>query len=278
MEVAFWSNIGGKNAVTSNLVGVSIVSALEGRHKSILLENHCQVNNLEMAFVRHKFNLLKEEEQYFYNHVGIDSLMKKIHSQMYSTNMIEQASLQFLNKSIFYIPQSNFRNKEVFEYEFNQIVQPLLEKMNEFTDAVFIDTAGSNNLSTKTILSQADMVVVNLSQDPQIIDHFFENYSSLISKSVFLLGNYNPNSKFNLKNICKKYQIDRAKIGVIPYNITYKDALIDGEAISFLLRNYRCKREDENYYFMKELKKATKMIGNQLDAYLGTKNQKAVGA
>ena len=36
------------------------------------------------------------------------------------------------------------------------------------------------------------------SQEPCIIDHFFENYSSLIPKSIILIGGYNPNSTFNI--------------------------------------------------------------------------------
>lgn len=268
MEVAFWSNIGGKNGVTSNLAGVSILLALEKKCKSILFENHCHMMNLERVLIRKKSSsILKEEENYFYNHLGMDSLIKNIHSNLYSKDTLLKSSLNFLDHGIYYIPQSKHRNKELFEYELNQVIQPFLEKVNEISPITFIDTAGSRNLSTKVILSKADLVVVNLSQDPQIIDHFFENYSSLTSKAVFLLGNYNHNSKFNLTNIRRKYHIKKEQIAVIPYNIAYRDSLINGDTISFLLRNQKCKREDENYYFMKELKKATAMIYKRIEDY-----------
>lgn len=279
MEVAFWSNIGGKNGVTSNLASVSIMLALEQRCKSILFENHCHMINLERVLIRKKStDLLKEEENYFYNHLGMDSLIKKIHSNLYSKELLLKSSLNFLDHGIYYIPQSKLMNKELFEYELNQVIHPFLEQVKEISPVTFIDTAGCSNLSTKVILSKADLVVVNLSQDPQIIDHFFENYSSLTSKVVYLLGSYNRNSKFNLSNIRRKYHIKKEQIAVIPYNVAFRDSLIEGDTISFLLRNQKCKRDDENYYFIKELKNASNMIYKKIEELDHSLGQKAVGA
>lgn len=261
MEVAFWSNIGGKNAVTSNLAGISVMLALEKNCQSVLFENHCHMMNLEKMFVRRRpVNLLREEENYFYNHVGMDSLIKMIHSNLYSEDIFTKSSLNFLNRGISYIPQSRLVNKELFEYELNQVIEGILEYMEEISLLTFIDTAGCDNLSTKVILSKADLVVINLSQDPQIIDHFFENYSSLTSKAVYLLGNYDHNSKFNLINIRRKYHINKEKIAVIPHSAAFRDSIMSGDIISFLLHNQKCKKDDENYYFIKELKKAANMI------------------
>lgn len=279
MEVAFWSNIGGKNGVTSNLAGISIMLTLEKRCPSVLFENHCHMMNLERMLIRKRpSGLLKEEENYFYDHMGIDSLIKRIHSNQYSKETVLKSSLNFLNSGIYYIPQSKLMNKELFEYELNQVIHPFLEQLNDISPIIFIDTAGSSNLSTKVILSKADLVVVNLSQDLQIIDHFFENYSSLTSKAVYLLGNYNHNSKFNLLNIRRKYHISKEQIAVVPYNIAFRDSLISGDTISFLLHNQKCERKDENYYFIRELKKAANMIYKRLGELNPSPDQKALGA
>ena len=58
----------------------------------------------------------------------------------------------------------------------------------------------------------------------------------------------------------RKYQIPKDKIAVIPYNVQFKDAVMSGDLIAFLNKNYECGRKSENYYFMKEVKKATAMI------------------
>lgn len=261
MKVAFWSNVRGKNGVTSNLVGISVILAIEGRLRTLLYENHCHISSIGKAFsVQGSDSFLREEEHYYYHHRGMDTLIKEMHAALYSQDMIEKSSESILNKGIYYIPQSRHVHEEVFEHEFYQVIHPFLEQTESFAQISFIDTAGSNNLSTKVILEKAELVVVNLSQEPCIIEHFFENYSNLLSKSIFLLGGYNSNSAFNVTNIRRKYRIPKNQIGVIPYNIGYKDAIGQGCVVSFLSRNYQCEIQDENHYFMKELKNAANMI------------------
>lgn len=264
MKVAFWSNIEGKNGVTSNLACISVMSALKYRLKSVILENHYNINNIENAFTSIQTNQYVREENYYFNHLGLDSLMKRLNSKIRDEQMIKKASIGFFNNNIFYIPHSQIKSKEVLEYELNQVIMPLLLQSEEFSNLVFIDTINSNNITSKVILDEADLVVVNLSQDSIIINHFFENYSSLLSKSVFIIGSYNHNSRYNLKNIQRKYRIKNENIAVIPYNIELKDALSEGNVIEFISRNYYCKKEDSNYYFIKELKHATDMIVNKI--------------
>lgn len=264
MKVAFWSNIEGKNGVTSNLACISVMSALKYRLKSVILENHYNINNIENAFTSIQTNQFVREENYYFNHLGLDSLMKRLNSKIRDEQMIKKASIGFFNNNIFYIPHSQIKSKEVLEYELNQVIMPLLLQSEEFSNLVFIDTINSNNITSKVILDEADLVVVNLSQDSIIINHFFENYSSLLSKSVFIIGSYNHNSRYNLKNIQRKYRIKNENIAVIPYNIELKDALSEGNVIEFISRNYYCKKEDSNYYFIKELKHATDMIVNKI--------------
>lgn len=264
MKVAFWSNIEGKNGVTSNLACISVMSALKYRLKSVILENHYNINNIENAFTSIQTNQYVREENYYFNHLGLDSLMKRLNSKIRDEQIIKKASIGFFNNNIFYIPHSQIKSKEVLEYELNQVIMPLLLQTEEFSNLVFIDTINSNNITSKVILDEADLVVVNLSQDSIIINHFFENYSSLLSKSVFIIGSYNHNSRYNLKNIQRKYRIKNENIAVIPYNIELKDALSEGNVIEFISRNYYCKKEDSNYYFIKELKHATDMIVNKM--------------
>ena len=49
----------------------------------------------------------------------------------------------------------------------------------QVSEYIFIDTESNQNLSTKQILFDADIVVVNLTQNPDNIRDFFENYTSV---------------------------------------------------------------------------------------------------
>ena len=276
MKIAFWSNSHGKNGVTSNLACMSIMEVLEQKRKNLLLENHFNINNLEtvlnQSMARNRFN-----EYNFYNQKGIEHLIRKIHSG-YSMdnpalmqNAVSNSVMNFMEDKMSYLPQNYLMNQEVFDYEFNQVVNPMFRLLEEFCDTVYIDTAVGNMLSSKIILEEADLIVVNLSQNPYVLDDFFEHYQSLVKKSVYLLGNYTPESKYTKRYIMKKYDIPKNKIAAIPYNVEFKDAVTSGSLIAFLNKYYRCDRKNENYYFMKEVKKAIQM----LEAH---RNQEVAGA
>lgn len=259
MKIAFWSNAHGKNGVTSNLACMSVMEVLEQKRKNLLLENHFNINNLEtvlnQSMARNKLG-----EYNFYNQKGIEHLIRKIHSGFSMENAVSNSVMTFMEDQINYLPQNYLMNQEVFDYEFNQVLNPMFQLLEQFCDTVYIDTAVGNVLSSKIILEEADLIVVNLSQNLYILDDFFEHYQSLIKKSVYLLGNYTPESKYTRGYIIRKYQIPRDRIATIPYNVYFKDAVTSGNLISFLNNNYQCGRKSENYYFMREVKKAIAMI------------------
>lgn len=271
MKIAFWSNARGRAGTTSNLACLSTVGALESPGRNILLENHCNLTNLGEAFIKKQWGGMVQEEIYYYSQIGLDSLLRRLHSKIFDMDMVKQASVPLLNQQMYYVPQSHITNKEFFEYELNQVIHRLFEVLEDFGEYVYIDTAGGGYLSTKLILEAADVVVVNLSQEQAVLDDYFEKYDSLDCKAVYLIGNYNADSKFNLSNITRKYRIKKDKIGVVPHNAELKDALSDGSLIKFITRNYTCGPEDENYYFMKQMKHASKVLKKRIAALGGEK-------
>lgn len=265
LKIAFWSNVHGKNGVTSNLACISVMEILEQKRKNLLLENHFNINNLETvlnrSMARNKLN-----EYNFYNQKGIEHLIRKLHSgySVETASSLEHAVsnsvMTFMEDRMNYLPQNYLMNQEVFDYEFNQVVNPMFQLLEKFCDTVYVDTSVGNTLSSKIILEEVDFIVVNLSQNPYILEDFFEHYQSLVKKSLYLIGNYTPESKYTKAYIMRKYQIPRDKIAVIPYNVQFKDAVTSGNLIAFLNKNFDCGRKSENFYFMKEVKKATAMI------------------
>ncbi|BCN30241.1 hypothetical protein [Anaeromicropila herbilytica] len=260
MKTAFFSNVSGKNGVTSNIACISIMCAMEYQLRSMIIENHSNLNSIENAFVRYHEHYLVNEDYYYFNHIGIEAVIKKLHSEKEDDNMIESASKKFLNHYIYYLPQSHTMNKEVLEFQLNEVISRLLEKAEQCSDITFVDMEGKVNLTSRAILEEADLVVVNLSQDIRIIRHFFEHYQALIPKAIFLISKYDSRSKYNVKNIMRKYHISKENIAVIPYNVEYKDAISEGKVIEFIARNYNCKEEDDNYTFIREVRHATDIL------------------
>lgn len=268
MKIAFWSNSRGNSGVTSNLACISVASAMEYSYKAILLENHNQKNNLENVLLYDRANYyLREEENYQYKQVGINYIMKQLSNGKYETNMIKNASqmikdgsLEILSNSLYYIPQNYVTNSEIFDYDLYGCINHVLEVLEKFADITYIDTSNKSNLSSKIILEEVDLVVVNLVQNSSMIKNFFENYSSILSKCVFLISSYHKESSLNINKISKANLINKANIAIIPYNVDYQEAVSQGTIVEFLSRNYNCKRKTPNYNFVNEVKKAAYMI------------------
>lgn len=262
MKVAFWSNCKGRAGTTSNMACMSVICTMLKQTKSILFENHFNLNGLEQAFVqqRRKSHYLLREELSYYDQTGLDGLMRRVHSNHTYQEMMEDVSLKFLDNRIYYLPKKCNMNQEYFEFELNQVIKPLMECLARNFDFVFVDTAYNNTLSTKSILEGADLVVVNLCQNKILLDHFFSNYESLVEKSYFLIGCYQEEARYNLKNIRRRYQIPKNQIGIIPYNLEFSESVNNGTLIQYLMRNFSCSREDENYFFISQVKEAAQEI------------------
>ncbi|SES71462.1 hypothetical protein [[Clostridium] polysaccharolyticum] len=262
MKVAFWSNCSGRAGTTSNMACISILCAMLERKKSVLFENHCSLHGLEQILIggREKNANILRESFSFYDQRGLDGLIRRVHSNYTYKEIMEDVSIKFLDDLIYYLPKSADMNQEYFEYELNQVIKPLLVLLNQTFDLVFVDTAPNHSLSSKLILEEAELVVVNLCQNKAVLDHFFSNYHFLMEKTIFLVGNYQEQSKFNLANLCRRYQIPKEAIEAIPYNVEFGDAVSSGNAVEFLMRNMNCKRQDENYLFMNQATKTAQLV------------------
>lgn len=276
MQIAFFGNTRGKSGITSNMAAISTFFALEMNKKSVLFENHINLNNIENGFLENSYDDFVMETPFYYHHTGIDQVMKRIDSGMKVQEMIKDAAIEPIAGMLFYIPQSNTGNKEVFEYELNRILEVLLTELNKFAQFVFVDTAVSDNLTTKLILEKADVIIMNLCQDPFVLTDCFRRFGAIRQKCVYLLGNYDRNSRYTVKYVMRNFGVPKEKIAVIPYNTEFKDAMSLGKLVSFLSRNIICGKKDENYYFMRELKHACLTIQRMTENI--SRKEESIGA
>ena len=263
MKIAFWSNGGRDMCVTSNMACITSMISLKksGMIREILLENHFNRDRgLEAVLVQQeKIEFLRETGGYYVKY-GLEYILKRIFIGETHDEIVKSSAIHLLLSNMFLLPSGMVFNKEVFNYDFSLVHNELFKMLERFGDYVFIDTESNQNLSTKHILYDADIVVVNLSQDPKKIYDFFENYTSLKEKAVYIIGKYQPEKRWTRKRICYEYNVPRNKIGVIPYNVEFNDALINGKLQHFLNYNYTGNVRLENEYFMNQCKKSAVVV------------------
>lgn len=261
MKIAFWSNASEVCLVSANMAAISVASVIRYPYSVLTMENHLSSNNLGRAFMgRSSVNLLNEVGTNYYDGGGMEGLLRKIYRGDYHKGILKAYVKEIISKHLYYIPQSRVTHYEIFDYEFNHCIWQLFEMTDKFADICFINTASQQNLSTKTILEEADLIVVNLCQQQKILEDFFLNYSSLLPKAIIILSNYDLNTKLNVKKIASMYDVPMDSIAVIPRNEAYQGAYANGDVVEFISGNYSCQRDNKNYIFLQAVKKSAYMI------------------
>lgn len=256
MRIAFWSNVHGQTATTSNMISIALMTALEYRLKVLITHNHFEMSTLESSLIEMKY-LNNEAIELSDN--GIDALARFLKSSKLDKDNIVNYTTNILTKKLDMLMGTTHTHKDLYMNDLNNVINQILSLAQEFYDIVLIDvSSGKNELSNK-ILKNSDIIVVNLNQNINVLNEFFENYKEIMDKCIFLIGRYDSNSRINKKNIMRKYGLKK-NISVIPYNIEFSDACSEGKAVDFFLKNVSAKKDDLNYYFLEEVRSAVKMI------------------
>ncbi len=260
MKIAYWSNSYEQSRVTYNLAAVSVASVMRYPYTVTVLENNLHKYNLGLAYLgTDRVMLLQEAGNNYYEGGGIEGLLRQIYRGEGDYSYLKPYLKEIIRNHLYYIPQSRFIHNDLFDYELTMNADALFHILEETFDLCYIDTS-PHNLNSKTILETADRIVVNLCQNQTYLDDFFENYSSLIPKAIFILGNYSPQSIWTCKRISKLYDIPSEKITPIPYCEAFENSFARGRAVEFMTSNYLCKKDQPNYLFMMSVRRAAAMI------------------
>ncbi len=258
MRIVFWSPVHGQTVMTSNFLMVSLIAGILLKKKLLITQTHFSFNNLEAPLIESNS---KENSAYFLD-IGIDALIRDFKSDKIVKKTIENCSIPLENTNVTLLPGTTKTNRSSFDYEMGKVTSTLLKKIEEHYEFVFIDASPSANSLSMNLIDDADLVVVNLSQNIGIIEMFKKEYKEKISSKIFyLFGSYDSNSKYNISNIRRIYnEIKIINSGTIPYNTAFKDALIDRNVVTFVRKCIDNPKESEKYFIRKSINTAEKII------------------
>ncbi len=266
MQVAFWSNYH-QTGTTCNLVAVSAMIILEYRLKVLMTHNHFDRSALETSFIDRDY---VKNELSSLNDVGIDALSSFIKYNKVDKDNISRYTTTIIKNKLELLVGTSITNKDLYMKDINEVIDIILTHAKSYYDLIFVDVAPGQADTTKKIFEHSDLIVVNLNQNYNIIEDFFEKYSEYKDQCVFLLGKYDRNSRFNAKALQRKFGI-KSNIGVVPYNIEFSDACCEAKAIDFIMRNLKAGKDDINYYFIQEVRKTVELILKKLNVDISLK-------
>lgn len=266
MKVAFWSNVRGKSCVTSNLACISVLAALGcPERRTIVLENHQNIVNLGSTYFSPQSNGTVNENSGYTVDTGLGKVLQVVEKgERLSEEMFYRYARGYLGKQLFYLPTESVESADALEYQMARKCGRTLRFLEHYGEMILIDTSAAPLESSRRILQEVDLVVVNLNQNKQMLSHFFRNYSALREKAFYLIGNYDDESEMNKYTIMGKYGVPEDEIGTIPHNTQFADAVSGGRLIPFLLKNYRCGEKNVNFSFMRAAKEAEQLIRDRL--------------
>ena len=103
-------------------------------------------------------------------------------------------------------------------------------------DIVFMNLANRTDEEAKSLMRNADLVVVNLKQKNGDFDRYYAQYANLSKKIFLLIGNYYENEYCNKESLQKKYRIPKRQLAVIPNNPEYQIACERGSLERYIRR------------------------------------------
>ncbi len=248
MIIAFWSNVRHQSGVTSSVALMSVLWAQLYVEGVAVTSNHigsgglvkrlCERNVQEKTVTRKTYEYVFGEPEYF----------RMLYSGELKTTLWLNDSLRFVPMignagELFSIEGLNGLNKEVGKGE-----------------CLMIDTACGCGLCSQKILEDAEVTVVLFPPEKERVDAFFQSDTTLKENSFFIFGNYRSGASCRPSYLTRRYDIPKERIGVIPYNFGFEQAMQDGNTISYISGNMNCSTRNTSYRFIRDAKKTVNSL------------------
>lgn len=265
--ITFCSNETKETGQTMSLAATAAYMAIEHNYKILVISTDFNDLSLENCFWEYdkirKASTIKEDEKVGIES-GIEGLIKALISNRTNNEIIRNYSRIVLKDrlDILLAPTT-----KVYQ-EYIQIAESytdILQTAKRYYDLIFVDL--SKKMPRKVaaeILKLSDILVINMTQRLKTINDFMElretNDFYQRKNVMLLMGRYDKNSKYNIKNVTR-YLKEKKMISVVPYNTLYLEAASEGGIIEFMLKAKNVTDElDSNNIFIKELKKLDENI------------------
>lgn len=158
-----------------------------------------------------------EQQEYFVSG-GLDCLLG-----MQTRELTEQVILenmrQVVKGRLYCLPGSRRQEQEWWhEDPLFTGLKRVIDAVENCFDVMFVDCGSREDDFARNILMEADVCVLNMTQEEERIGDYFRNPPKWRGKTFFLVGNYFPDGLYTRKNLERLYRIDENFLGAVPYN------------------------------------------------------------
>ena len=259
--VAFWSPVAGQGKVTASMVAIVSSLAQEKTEYEIAVTSVGKEETSLEAYLEEKRKWIKSEE--LYERSGVSALLLACKQGALTRDRIRRCALPLAVSGVALFPGLISKIRMIHAREAGRLEFYILtECLKREYDLAFIDLGGGFKETSIQYMKAADLVVVVLPQNPMAWQFFLKERGIFEEKKLFILfGGYLKNSRNSIAKFRRMYTGWEEKgSGAIPLSEGYMDALADGKAMEFFMRNEYAGKKDENYEFIQNTKRAAKRI------------------
>lgn len=248
MNIAFWSNVRHQSGVTACVAAISILWAEIYAEGVVITSNHvCNASLIKRLHGGSEREERKQKRGYCYS-IGEPEYFRILYSA-------KRETMLWLDDNLRYVPMEA-EEVELFRGgSLRKVEQQLGER-----EYLLIDTACGCGSSSQRVLEEAELTVVLLPTQKEEVDAFFQSGTPLQENSFFILGNYQSTPPCCPSYITKKYKIPKERIGLLPYNAEFEQAMRDGSTIAFFAANLKCTKKSKSYRFIQYAMKTAKNL------------------
>lgn len=259
--VSFWGLQHGIG-VTSTTAAVATLIGMEYQIRTLVSQPQWSDITLERTFRR----VIKSPNPEIFNFSsnGLDALERAVRSGKLERDSVKNNAIMIEPDRLDLLKGTDKTDKIQFENS-NEVIKAIYQKANEYYEAVILDlNSGSSSGITSVGLDSADLIVVCLNQNINVLERFFlqrQNLPEALQQKPFvvLISQYDEDSKYKVKNICNNYRY-KGPIFTVPYNTSFKDHLNDGDIKNYFKKNQHLNKHHPNHFFMEEVRKLSQYI------------------
>lgn len=255
--IVSWSPVHGQSATTCNVAAIASMFALDYQVRSLITHTQLTFSSLESLFGKELGSMRVEDG-------GMNAL-----ERLAKSGLLRPESIKDYTETIF-VNSLDMLGGTKNQHMDQQLIDVLLQAAKEAYDVIWIDAhSGSRNKLTNRLISNADIVLVNLPQNRFVLDRFFsgEDFPTYLQgkEIILLISSYDKNSSFLIKTIKRRY---KARYFICPvfYSREFKDAANRLALAEFFFRNqHREKQRGEGIFpFIQSIRAINQVISKKI--------------
>lgn len=248
MNIAFWSNVKHQSGVTSGVALMSVLWVELFVEEIAVTSNHiCNYGLVKRLHGGTEYEERTAKKEYNYI-LGEPEYFRMLYGEKGRAPLC-------LKESLSYVPMEG-DGVELFGINGLKGVKGRKKK----EEYLFIDTACGYGLCSQKILEEAEVTVIVFPASQECIDDFFHSAFPFSENSFFILGNVRKGAPCGASYLTKRYDIPEERIGMIPYNSGFEQAMREGTTIAYIAGNMYCSKRDSAYHWIYSAKKTVKRL------------------